>query len=236
MRRNDVLEEGINRCLQEMYKRAQPPMNWMGLLNKAKKGEVDRKDDFINHHYLSMEEYSDILNEYLDSYRVINDWPDHAQLVYDYLAKGGTKEVYRPEVIEEDGFKHPGYRDYEKTPKVTELIGKEEANKVLELIENCKNFYKGNTEECQFRMTIMNYSPTFNKEAVKKYYEEKGEPIEIYDRVVDPYTDKWVSVTSKQLKEWKKNLSSFQFDEDDWYTKETKKLIDRYDKKDNSNS
>ena len=55
MRRSDILEEGINRCLQEMYKRAQPPMNWMGLLNKAKKGEVDRKDDFINHHYLSME-------------------------------------------------------------------------------------------------------------------------------------------------------------------------------------
>lgn len=224
MDRNNILEEGINRCLHEMYKRAQPSINWYKILKETKQGKLNRKDNFIYHHYLHPDEYKDILEEYIGAYRADNEWKSNIQLVYDYLKNGGTKVVY----------KSKDSKDYEKTSKLADVIGEENANKVFELLKDCEDFYRGGTDEFYFKFNVMNYSPTSNKEEVQNYYTKQGKNTIIYDRVIDPYTYEWVSVTPKQIKLWKYYIK--ECIKDDYCIKKIQKLIDEYEQKNNNNS
>ena len=44
------------------------------------------------------------------------------EIVEKYLKEGGNKDKYIPEKVEPNGFKHPGYRSYEKVPPLKEHI------------------------------------------------------------------------------------------------------------------
>ena len=184
MNRTKILEEAVHRCYKEMYAKAQPPADWDEILEKAKRGEEDKNFPFYRQHYLSQEEYVDIVENYIYAYHIRRNTKDHMDLVKDYFVNGGTKDKYVEEHDDEYGH-HPGYRGYEKVAplkqQMEELISdkydlscyedlaEDLLNVILETLENCTNFYGSEHEECSFRFTVMNYSPTSNKQDVIDY-------------------------------------------------------------------
>ena len=120
----------------------------------------------------------------------------------EYLIKRGVKDAYINEYTDENGNYHPGYRGYEKIApmvehikkiisdehdgnnEVTAAIAQKVANKVIELINTCQDFYRFNGDECKFRNTLaMGASPTSNAETVKKWWKDHyNVDIEIVER------------------------------------------------------
>lgn len=187
MNRSDVLEQAVHACYKEMYAKAQPPIDWDEILRLAKEGKEDKNFPFYRQHYLNHEEYTDIVENYIYSYHIRRNTKDHIELVKDYFINGGTKDKYIESTVDEDGFKHSGYRSYEKTPKLEDVIGKEATDKVLELLNDCMNFYGNEYEECRFRFAVMDYSPTSNKQEVIDYWKSKGIDLDIKE--YNPYED-----------------------------------------------
>jgi hypothetical protein len=107
------------------------------------------------------------------------------ELVKDYLINGGTKDKY----IKEEGY--PGYRGYEKVPPLKDFIGEEHANKAIELIDECNNFYNPDREETSFRFEVSNYGPSQCLEAVRKYW---GDKEKIYERKYNYDTEEYENV------------------------------------------
>ena len=70
-----------------------------------------------------------------------------------------------------------------KTPKLGELIGEENAAKVIDLITDIRDFYRFDREEEQFdwMTTLMTAVPTSNKKTVKEYWASKGKDIVFKD-------------------------------------------------------
>lgn len=173
--RHDILREAIYKCYKEMYKMSQPSVDYDKLLKIAKEDKEDKEHPLYTQHYLSQDNYNYIVDMFLESYNIINPWPEHVKTIEYYLFKGGLKEVYVEKPNES------GYRDYEKTPCLTELIGENNTEEVKKLIELCKNFYRFNTDECQFRMSVMQCSPTSNKKDVIEFWKTQGKDIKIKD-------------------------------------------------------
>lgn len=232
--RHDILLEALKRCYDEMYRKSQPSVTW----EEVNQNVIDNKygegvKDAYNFHYLSQEEYKDIRQKYMNMYNIHNDWKENAQLMIDYLSNGGTKDKWIPEKIHEDGSKEPGYRGYEKVPPISELIhdilkeyiGEENCeevrdkitNKVLEVTNWCKDFYRGDREESQFIFSVMDLSPNINKDTVKENWEKLGESIEIIDKIEDPYTGEWE--LPENVEGYKPGLV-FNYDLDEWVTPE----------------
>ena len=245
MNRTEIIEKAINECLAEMYSKAQPPFDYMQMLEDYEngcEGLNEKYRDFYMRHYLSQEEYHEIQEKYIDLYRIHNEWKENADLMIDYLKKGGTKDKYIPERVDEDGFKHPGYRGYEKVDPLKDYITEiltpffsdcndlvdTITNKVFELMDNCKDFYCPNREEISFTFSVVNYSPNSNKETVLKYWEDQGNPIEIYDRVVDPESCEYVTVTQSQIEEWKEKVEYYN-GYDSYFYDAYLNLIKKYD-------
>ena len=72
--------------------------------------------------------------------------------------------------------KYPNEKEYEDTPKLRDVIGEENAEKVKKMITDIKNFYRFNMKYQTFTFNVMNFSPTSNKETVEKYWREHGVP------------------------------------------------------------
>ena len=169
---DDVVVEAVDKCLDAMYRCSYPKTTWQEYQNfyKGKTEEEARESKFYEAHYLPDEVYKEIVDIFLDRYHLKNRWRDYVETVEDYLKNGGKKDVW----IEKDD--ESGYRGYADTPKLADVIGEENAEKVFELISDCKNFYRMSRDEESFRFTVMNYSPCSNKEIVEKYWHEHGKP------------------------------------------------------------
>jgi len=172
--RKDILKEAVDRCMTEMYAKSQPSADWHEYLKKAECGEITKDDKIFDRHYLCEPQFRYILNKYKEMYRMNNEWKSNIDFLKDCLENGG----YRDTFIERNGDKH---RDAEKTPKLEELIGKINAEKVLSLIEDLEDFYHFDREESDFNFTICLGlpSPTSNAETVKEYWKSQGVDIEI---------------------------------------------------------
>jgi hypothetical protein len=157
-----------------MYNMAQPTVDFNELVKRVNNKEEEK--DAYSHYYLSQENYKYIVNMFLDAYNIRSNWDNHVENVINYLKNGGLIDKYIPG---ENGY--PGYRGYDKTPKLETLIGKENADKALDLINKCKEFYTLNRMENTFRFTIMDFSPTSNKQTVINYWKSKGVDIKIKD-------------------------------------------------------
>ena len=120
--RSEILEQAIHDCLNEMYQKSQPSITFDEVIEKHKTGEYNEKVLAYERHYLPQEEYLEIEEKYIRAYRIHNEWNDDAELMIDYLEKGGTKDKWIPEKIHENGFKEPGYRGYEKTPQLIDAL------------------------------------------------------------------------------------------------------------------
>lgn len=182
--RFELIEQAILDCLDEMYKASQPSISFKELCENSKSNP---DDTWYLKHYLSKEQYQDILESYISAYRIKNEFHDDMECVKAYLRDGGTKDKYiRPK----DG--SPGYRGYEDTPKLSELIGEEHAKIALDLIEECNKFYQPHTEENKFRFNISNYGPCCSIDTVRKQYE--GTDVKIYETKLDEDTEEYILI------------------------------------------
>ena len=196
VRREEILGEALERCLTEMYKRSQPSIAWKKIKELFESGYYNDENRFFDQHYLSVEEYDEIVKSFISAYCMQNLFKEHCDLVYDYLENGGYKDVFEKET--EDG---PTLRKVERTEKLSEVVGEENAKKCLELISLCRNFFRGEIDETTFRVNVMNFAPSTDKEAVQKYWDEQGKKVVIKDRCLDEYGE-WVYV--KKTKKTKK--------------------------------
>jgi len=202
--RESILLEAVNDCYREMFAKAQPSADWDNLVQEYKEGKIDIEKDgpIYDRHYLSYHEYVYIIDKYIEAYKIKSGWNDHIDLLKEYLVEGGSKDKYIKEHTDENGNYHPGYRGYEKVAPMVEHIKKiiydeydgngeiaatvaqNVANKVIELIDTCQNFYRFNIDECKFRNTLaFGATPTSNAETVKKWWKDHyNMDIEIKER------------------------------------------------------
>ena len=180
---DSLLEEAYNRCLQEMYFYAQPSIDFKKTQEEANKKfkETGEKTYIINQHYLSSEMYEKIAEKYIHAYHLESEFFDDCDLIKRYMDGEGMVFTNEKDVL--------GNRKYEKLPKLEEVIGKENANKVFEYIDNAKNFYRFDNGARNFQWGLFNLAPTSNKEVVEKYWEEQGKPIKIRDYTEDEILD-----------------------------------------------
>lgn len=170
---DDVIQNAVEKCLDAMYRFSYPSCTWQEYKDsyKGKTEEEAHDSKFYDAHYLPAEVYNEIRDLYLDRFHLENEWGSHIEILKSYLKDGGMKDVW---VEGKDGAR--GYRGYEKTPKLEDVIGKDNAEKVFKLISDCKNFYRLDRTEDQFSYNVMNYSPCCNKEIVEKYWHDHGNP------------------------------------------------------------
>lgn len=180
--RKTIIERAIDECINEMYTRAQPSIT----LDEMKKSDPEKYGEhWYEHFYLNQKEADDIIEDFISAYRIRNEFHDDMETVRTYLRDGGTKDKY---IKPTDG--SPGYRGYEKTPKLSELIGEEAAQKALELIDECDKFFNPNREESGFKFNVLNISPSCNINTVR----ENNPGITIYERKYDSEWDEWRNV------------------------------------------
>lgn len=180
--RNDIISQAINECLDAMYRASQPSITLEEIRKNAEEGKYDNVPSY-EQHYISKEEYDEIIEHFAKIYRIECDWNDYVQVVYDYLEKGGIKDKWIPERIDDEGNRHPGYRGYEDVPPIKTFIGEEHAQKVLEVINICKNFYQFDRDYRTFYFNVCNFSPCSAKEPVKEYYKSQGIDIQFKKRI-----------------------------------------------------
>jgi hypothetical protein len=120
--RKEILERAYHDCMAEMYANAQPPGDYDWYLEDAKAGRIGKDECVYERHYLSQEEFEHIRDKYMDAYGIKEHWRPDIEVLEDYLNNGGTKDKYIPERVDEDGFRHPGYRGYEKVKPIKEQI------------------------------------------------------------------------------------------------------------------
>lgn len=164
-----ILSEAVERCLAELYYFAQPSVE---NIEEAVKKEGDSQDEpFYQKHYLSKEDYEYIIDKYIKMYNLEDYFKQDCNVLIRDL-----KEGYSVNKFTEYG------RDYERKPNLeTQLESKEIADKVIDIIENRKNFYRFYRDGEKLRFNILNYGPTSNKQQVIDYWKSQGIDIEIKD-------------------------------------------------------
>lgn len=200
LNRENIFRKAFHDCMKEMYAKSQPSADYDQLLEDYKSGKIGKDERVYERHYLSWEEFLYIRDKYAEAYGMTKTWIPNIEVLEQYLTEGGTKDKYIPEQIDENGFKHPGYRGYEKVaPIETQILsylqnnfvnlnGLEKhandiANIILTTIKECKNFYKFDRERDDFDCNVaLGASPTSNSKSVIEYWKSQGKDIVIEER------------------------------------------------------
>ena len=197
--RQIILSESIDKCLADMYKWAQPSIDITKLI--ASDFKDNKQDPIYKKHYLSQNNYKYIVDAYIRAYGMKDEWKNNFKVLIDYLDKGGLKDKY----IEATKNK-PGYRSYEKVPSIYAYLDKEDADIVLSLIAECRDFYRHNLEENKFSMTMALGvgSPTCNAKSVESYWHEHGFPdftIEEYniENIISGFDDESLNISEEDF-------------------------------------
>lgn len=197
--RQSIIERAYDECMTEMFAKAQPSVDYHQLLKDFKEGKItDEGTPIYSRYYLSYEEFHYILEKYIDAYGMSEYWNDTMDVLLRYFQGEGRKDIWIPDRIDKDGFKHPGYRSSTEVPHIKEAINKalskyyegnndkvamKLAHIVIEYINNCKNYYRFDREASNFSASIaLGCSPTSNKESVINYWKSQGIDIEVKDR------------------------------------------------------
>lgn len=176
--RDDILQECFDRCMTEMYKYAQPSLDYMSIKNMS---EEEKKHVSYKPYYLSNENCKFIIEHYLKIYGLFDWWTSAVEVVEQDFTKGGYKDHWVPEHTDKYGW-HPGYRDTERVPPLKTIIGEENASKVMSTLKDYKDFYRfGRTDMDSIQFGLYNYSPNSNKQVVIDYWKKQGKSIEIKD-------------------------------------------------------
>lgn len=176
---DNVVQECIINCLQEMYKWAQPSLDFKDFYKKLQNHEIveDRDSPTYTHHYLSNDNFIKIKDHYLTIYNFKPYWKEYCDVIEEYLFKGGLRDIW---IKEKDG--RPGYRSSEPTKPITSFLNKDDSDKILSLLKDCSNFYRFDRNYNDMAAAIaLGASPTCNKETVIEYWKSHGKDIKIED-------------------------------------------------------
>lgn len=190
--RNEMISRAIHECLCEMYRNAQPPLDFNKYYEEHCDSSEQNEDNFFDRHYLSEAEHQYIIEKYIDAYRMNSDFYDDCDAIMKWF-KNATVRKYIKE-NEDDDY---GTRRYEDLPDLESIIGSNAYSEVIKYIECAKNFYRWSEGADKLRWAIFCYGPSSNPEAVKKYWKEQGKDIEIierdpnyfYERYYEGYTE-----------------------------------------------
>lgn len=171
--RRELISEIVERGLREAYLRAQP---WVDIKDYNFKEDTE-ETPFYDRYYLPMEVQSQILDDIVEALNAHTTCDSYGDLIKNALINGGYKDVYKPLV--EGG---SPCRQAEKTLPLKDIIGEENANKAIELIDSITKFYTTYYEQHMIRGSVFSY-PTSNKDTVIKYWKSKGKDITIDDSV-----------------------------------------------------
>ena len=198
--REDIFERAYHDCMKEMYAKAQPEADYDNLLEEYRTSKIGKNERIYERHYLSMDEFIYIRDKYKKAYNIEKTWEPNIEFLEKLLKEGGLKDKYNPEVIDEDGFKHPSYRTAEDVKPlkdqileimnefdcsdVAKEVGENIYNKVMDTIKEYKRFYRFDREEDDFDVNIsLGASPCTNAETVKKWWKTNyNVDIEIEER------------------------------------------------------
>lgn len=159
--RDKIITEACTNMIKEMYRRAQPSVDIMLYQECYKNGILDvDKDRCYEWHYLPDKVQQQIVEDYINAYGA-NDWLKTAcKFLIEVFKDGGHRTAYKD--IFGTGER---VRTSEKTEKLDELIGTENAEKVYKLMNDFMGFYRTNRDEHAIRMTIFK-CPTSNPKTV----------------------------------------------------------------------
>ena len=207
--RNSIIDEGIIKCLDEMYQHSQPSITWKELNEQAK---LDKENGiegrhYWDEHYLGKEEYDEIFEKWAHAYRAINEWKDDVDVVLRYLTEGGIKDKW----IERNNGE-PGYRGYEDVAPIKEQIEKilndefasgevspfvkdairdKIVETVLNTITTCKEFYRFDRDNERFSYNVNMMGPCCNIKSVQKWHDEHNTGEIIRERFYNDETDEY---------------------------------------------
>lgn len=159
--RDKIITEACTNMIKEMYRRAQPSVDITLYQECYKNGILDAdKDRCYEWHYLPVQVQQQIIEDYIKAYGA-NDWLKTAcEFLIEVFKDGGRRTAYKD--IFGTGER---VRTSEKTEKLDELIGNENAEKVYKLMNDFMGFYRTNTDEHDIRMTVF-WCPTSNPKTV----------------------------------------------------------------------
>ena len=197
--RKDIFRKAFHDCMKEMYAKAQPSVDYDQLIEDYKSGKIGKDERICEYYYLSWDEFLYIRDKYAEAYGMTKTWIPNIEVLEQYLNEGGAKDKYIPEQVDENGFKHPGYRGYEKVAPLKDqiyncLFEYTEAddaknitdkifNIVMDNISNCKDFYRFDRERDDFDCNVaLGASPTSNPKSVIEYWKSQGKDIVIEER------------------------------------------------------
>lgn len=195
--RDTIIKQAYHECMKEMYAKAQPSADWDQILQDRRDGKITKDTLIYNRHYLSQDEFKYILDKYVKTYRLQNEWLSNMDVLINYINEGGYRDKWIEDRVDDDGTRHTGHREYEYVSPLNEQVlniiskyGCEEGEMYKELcatinttIEGCKNYYKFDREYSSFSASIsLGPSPTSDKEVVIEYWKTQGVDLEIEER------------------------------------------------------
>lgn len=175
--REELINDAVVECLNMLYKYSVPSLSFDELQAQVE-AKKDYDKEYFTHHYLPKDLYEEIIERFRYLYGIEGKWKSYCDIISEYLFKGGLKDAYE---TDENGLSHRGS---EKTPALSKVIGEENANKVKELLDSCKHFYRFDYKVDSFNFSVGNYAPTTNKTAVEEYWKKQGENYNFEDKEI----------------------------------------------------
>lgn len=189
--RRDILSKALTQFYKDCYKFAQPHVEWDNFVKQNKEyiknGEKGPKP--YEFYYLPKNCFKALQEMYVDAYSIKSEFEEHLDSIIYYF-----NEPIRDKWIEKgtDALStHKGYRGYEHFKPLKNEIGEESYNKVIDYINEAKNFYNHDVYYNTFLMeSALGATPSSNKESVinnwKKY---RNKDITIDESMYDENND-----------------------------------------------
>lgn len=183
LNRDKILEKAVHDCYREMYRKAQPSANYDDYIRKIKNGEIPRETRIYERHYLPEKQFEYIVEKYKKAYNIQTTWKENCDIILRDLKEGGLIDGWDDKL---------DCRGAEHTKPLKEIIGEDNANKVIELIEGFRNFYRFDHEESSFNFTMyLGCGPTSNPKTVIDYWKSQGVDITIDEKKDLTEDDYW---------------------------------------------
>ena len=214
--RNDILSKASYDCIRDLYKLAQPHVEWDDFLQQNIEYSEGEKCEPCPYefYYLPKEVMKEICDSYVRAYKIDSQQEllDTIEILKNYCNEPIVDKYIEGE-LREDGTHWPGHRGYEH-PESLRLnllnlitdsrlnLGGNSGKDIVDLVDKIKdkffefldmagNFYNWNRELNSFNTTVyLGSSPSSNKEKVienwKKY---RNKDIEINDKEYEEWYD-----------------------------------------------
>lgn len=182
---NTILREAIYRCKKELYARAQPSADYDDILAgyKAEYEAGKEVTRVCERYYISEKELLYVLNKYVKAYHLEEVFKDHCDIIITDMKTGCAVEKYIPAHIDENGQYNFGHKDFETAPPLKDIIGEDNANKVIDFVNGRRNFYRFDRTERDFKSLVsLSDSPTSNYANVVEYWKTQGVDLNIDKR------------------------------------------------------